>query len=1068
VTPRARSALKENTVTHRTLRTAAATGTATAVLLLVAAPSVAQPSSSPVDDLALPADLVRSVTLVEPSLLSATGPVTVSLELADPSLAEAVGEDAKQDGAALSPAEQRRHVEELADAQQSLLDRIAPLGAEEVTTTQVASNLVVVEVDAAQVTELAQQPEVTRVLPVTDFALDLSETVPHIGAAALQAEPGLTGEGVSVAVLDTGIDYTHARLGGDGTREAYLAAYGGSVDDPANTSRDGLFPTAKVVGGFDFIGEHWVPDAEPAPDPDPIDCGPGGTPPSCTGGHGTHVASIIAGDNGVAPGADLYAYKVCSSVSPSCSGVAILQAFEAALDPNGDGDVEDAVDVINLSLGATYGQIENPSSGAAANAVRMGVTVVASAGNSGDRPYITGSPSSTPEVISVAQTHVPSAVHFNLSVTEPAEIADVYTNTNTVPWAPITDGFAGPLGYGSTPAEQLGCFVDANGDPSADPTGTSPYPEGFFEGQVALIDRGLCAVSFKVHNAAEAGAVGVVVANNAAGEAPSFSFGGPDPFSAQQTIIVGLEIGDALRSGLAGGGPVQVAVDPADATPLVHSMVSTSSRGPSGSEVAIKPDIGAPGASLSAEAGTGTGETAFGGTSGAAPMVSGAVALLLEAYPDRSPLEIKSVLMNTGETEIFINPGTRPGDLAEITRIGGGEVRVDAAHASRTAAWSAEDHSAGLSFGYHTVEHLTVLRKSVTVHNYGDRLRVYELEATFRHEEDAAGGAVRITVPSRIAVRPGRSTTVPVVMWIDPRKLPDWELDGGPNGGNGPLLAQNEFDGYLTVTGGGDQLHLPWHVLPHKASDVRAPSKVRLRGDSGTATLVNTATSRQVGTAEVFALTGRSPRIPASQLPGEGAGFAVVDLASVGVRALDGALQFGVNTHGQRAHPNAPAEFQVLIDTDRDGEPDYLVFNRDLAFPAVSDGRNVVWVNEIGTSTATPVSFVDANLNSANVILTVPLDAVGLAEGDQFDFGVRGVDWYFTGEVTDAVEDMTFTVGQPRYTSDDTVEVPALGLTRLTITEVDGGAEASPSQTGVLLLWRDGLVGEEASAITVR
>jgi subtilisin family serine protease len=1043
----------------------AAAGTAVAVLLLVAAPSSAQ-TSSPDHPLALPDDLTVPVTMVEPSLLSATGSVTVSLELAAPSLAEAVGEDAKQDGPALSPAQQRSHVAALADSQQAVLDQAASLGAEEVVTTQVASNLVVVEVDASQVLELAQLPEVTKVLPVTDFELDLSDTVPHIGAAALQDNPGLTGDGVAVAVLDTGIDYTHARFGGDGTQAAYEAAYGTSVNDPANTTRDGLFPTAKVVEGFDFLGEGW-PSSDPVPDPDPIDCGPPGTPPPCTGGHGTHVSSIIAGDNGVAPGADLYAYKVCSSISTSCSGVAILQAFEAALDPNGDGDIADAVDVINLSLGAVYGQIENPSSGAAANAVRMGVVVVASAGNSADKPYVTGSPSSTPEVISAAQTQVPSAIHFNLTVSEPAEVAGIYTNTNTVAWAPITDGFGGEIRYGSNQAEQLGCFVDGNGVPSAGDTGISPFPPGFFEGRVAFLDRGLCAVSFKVHNAANAGAVGVVVANNLPGEAPSFSFGGPDPFSEQQTLIVGLEVGNALRTGLGTGSPVQVAVDPDDATPLVNSMVSTSSRGPTNSEVAIKPDVGAPGASVSALAGSGVGETAFGGTSGAAPMVAGSVALLRQAYPDRSPLELKAVLMNTGETEVFINPGTRPGELAEITRIGGGEVRVDAAHASSTAAWSAEDNSAGISFGYHSLSGLTVLRKTVTIHNYSDQLRLYQVEADFRHADDAASGAVRLIVPPVAAVGPDGSRNLSVIMMIDPRKLPDWVLDGGPNGANGPLLKSNEFDGYLTVTGGGDEIHLPWHVLPHKASDVSAPSSVTLRRGSATATLVNAAPSRQPGTAEVFALTGTSPQLPDSALPGEGDGFAVVDLASVGVRSDGQVLQFGVNTFGERAHPNAPAEFQVLIDTDQDGNPDWLVFNRDLSL-GTADGRNVVFVNQIGSPTATPFFFTDANLNSANAILTVPLSALGLAEGDQFDFDVNGFDWYFSDLVTDSIEDMTFTVGQPKYAADDTVEVPAFGVTRLTITEVDGGAAASPSQTGFLLLWRDGLVGEEAATITVQ
>jgi subtilisin family serine protease len=1037
----------------------------TAVLLLVAAPSNAQSSSpsSAIDDLRLPDDLVSALEIVEPSLLSATGEVTVSLELADPSLAEAVAGDP-----ALSASDQRGHVEELAGEQQALLERIEPLGASEVTTTQVASNLVVVDVDAGQLVELAQQPEVTRVLPVNDYEVDLSETVPHIGAADLHNDPGLTGAGVSVAVLDTGIDYTHARFGGAGTLEAYEAAYGTSVDDPANKSRDGLFPTGKVVEGADFVGEAW-PNGDLEPDDDPIDCGPSGTPPPCTGGHGSHVASIIAGNNGVAPGADLYAYKVCSSVSTSCSGVAILQAFEAALDPNGDGDVSDAVDVINLSLGQPYGQIEDSSSGAARNAVQLGVTVVASAGNSADKPYITGSPSSTPEVISVAQTNVPGALHFALTVDEPADIAGIYRNTNTVEWAPITGGFEGELGYGSTQAQQLGCFVDENGDPSAEPTGISPFPEGFFEGQVALMDRGVCAVSFKVHNAAEAGAVGVVVANNAAGEAPSFSFGGPDPFSEQQTIIVGQEVGAALKTGLASGQPVLVAVDPADATPLINSMVTTSSRGPSNSEVAIKPDIGAPGASLSAEAGSGTGETAFGGTSGAAPMVAGSVALLLEAYPDRSPLEVKAALMNTGETEIAINPGTRPGELAEITRIGGGEVRVNDAFATSTVAWSEEDHSAGISFGYHAVDGFTVLRKKITIHNYSNQVRVYDLRATFRHADDAASGAVKLTVLPKVVVRPGKSTTVPVVMRIDAKKLPEWVLNGGPDGANGPLLKANEFDGYLTVTGGGDAIHLPWHVLPHKASDVKAPSSVKLHRGSAKATLFNAATNGQAGVAEVFALTGTSPRIPPDQIPGVGTDQTVIDLRSVGVRYLpdDGVLQFGVNTFEQRAHPNAPAEFDVLIDVDQDGSPDWLVFNRDLSL-AFGDGRNVVFINQIGTTTATPVFFIEANLNSANAILTVAPEDIGLAEGDQFDFSVQGFDWYFTEEVTDSIDDMTFTVGQPRFATEPTVEVPAFGSAKLTITAVDGGADASPSQTGVLLLWHDGLVGREATTIRVK
>ena len=85
----------------------------------------------------------------------------------------------------------------------------------------------------------------------------------------------------------------------------------------------------------------------------------------------------------------------------------------------------------------------------------------------------------------------------------------------------------------------------------------------------------------------------------------------------------------------------------------------------------------------------------------------------------------------------------------------------------------------------------------------------------------------------------------------------------------------------------------------------------------------------------------------------------------------------------------------------------------------------------------------------------MPLAELGLAEGDQFDFSVSAVDWYFTDEVPDSIGAMTFTVGTPRYTAADTVEVPAPVPRQLTVSEVAGGAAASPSQTGLLVLWRD-------------
>jgi hypothetical protein len=221
------------------------------------------------------------------------------------------------------------------------------------------------------------------------------------------------------------------------------------------------------------------------------------------------------------------------------------------------------------------------------------------------------------------------------------------------------------------------------------------------------------------------------------------------------------------------------------------------------------------------------------------------------------------------------------------------------------------------------------------------------------------------------------------------------------------------------------------------------------------------------GLAEVFSLTGTSSRIPRSQLPQPGDNFAVVDLRAVGVRDV-GALQFGISTNGARAHPNYPAEFDVYIDTNLDGVPDFVLFNAELGGFGVT-GQNVVYVANLATGTATAYYYTDADLDSSNVILTAPYAALGMTPDTQFNFSIYAFDNYFTGALTDLVENMTYTPSRPRFAaSTDELAVPSHSVASLSVTSVAGGAQASPSQTGLLLLYRDSDPQQESQAVAVR
>ncbi len=1163
------------------------------LVLVLSALGVAAPAPVTAGGVALPgyAQLVQNAAsqewLQQPGSQK-TGPVSVVVHVGMSPLAM-IGKN-------WSHQQRVDYVAQIRAAQDALAPQIEGLGGKIVGRFAHLSTGLAVEIDASKVDDLRTLGSVIAVRGVANYELDLTETVAWIGASAVQSL-GVTGQGVDVAVLDSGTDYTHVKFGGPGTLDAYNTAYCGAPGvgadpfDPACTAHDfadvtGMFgdsaygrdgsPDNKVVGGWDWVGDKW-PAAPATSDPNPIDCG--GTP-FCAGGHGTHVADIIAGlesapgagDAGVAPGANLWSFKVCSSVSTSCNGLALLLAMDDAMDLD-DSDygacdpatdayclAYDPADVINMSLGSDYGQPEDDLTLFSNMASYYGSLVVASAGNAGDRPYIVGSPSTAEGALSVAQSTVPSDKVYAITA------GAVTVGGILQPWSPaIVGALSGTLQYGD------GAGGNRNG--------CAAFAPGSLTGKTLLVDRGACNISLKGANGSAAGAAFVIIANNAFSNTPPvFGFGGGTV--TVPTLTVTLNDGAALKTVLGS----TASISETGFALLQDDIVASSSRGPRIADGDIKPDIAAPGASLSAEVGTGAGKTAFGGTSGAAPMVSGAAALIVEALEDRGVLNadpgldgqisfaprLKSLLMNTA------NPNTKIGGnfLAPITLQGAGQVDALSAFNSGTIAMDvtdlndwlftgadapcavtpvldiflflnfgagavdcADDYPYGndffnawnsqtgsLSFGYDGVSSSHTETRQVLIWNASSGSKTYNLSSAFRYSNDAATGVTLTASPSSLTVPAGGLALVNVTMKINAKYLRPWTLNAGsfgnagtniycfnPNPQNGcPTLTMYEVDGYLTIDGGANNIvRMPWQVLPKKAANTKVASH--------TASKVKLSNSAKYkpGDTDVFSLVDISPNnceivdgfgdcVEANYVPGilPGINASPVDIHEIGVREYqapglnaalglpaapygainDEVIDFGLTVYDApyRASHNFPVEFDIYVDSNRDGIDDYLVFNSDVALTG-SDGRNAVFVADInpanGTRPRRPYFFSVTNFNSQNWILPVPAAAIDVVSTRPFKFRVLASDNYFTDLIFDcsplsvcsgAADYHTYQTGLPKFRPVTTAfQVPKRGSYTLRFSTSAAGAAASPSQIGLLFMFRDAKVGRESESVTL-
>ena len=221
--------------------------------------------------------------------------------------------------------------------------------------------------------EVIQAPEFD---PIVGSSPNLDKAIAMTRADVVHSSLGYTGAGIKVAVMDTGIDYDHADLGGDGV-------------DRSNST---VFPTARVITGWDFVGDDFDFDQTPVPDAYPDDCN----------GHGSHVAGIVgaSGDiTGVAPDVQFGAYRVFGCDGSTTSDI-MLAAMERAY--------ADGMNILNMSIGSRAQWPQYPTAAASSRLVKRGMVVVASIGNNGpggsapDGTWAAGAPGVGDNVIGVA------------------------------------------------------------------------------------------------------------------------------------------------------------------------------------------------------------------------------------------------------------------------------------------------------------------------------------------------------------------------------------------------------------------------------------------------------------------------------------------------------------------------------------------------------------------------------------------------------------------------------------------------------------------------------------------
>ncbi|MGG1631625.1 S8 family serine peptidase [Rossellomorea sp. NRS-1567] len=583
------------------------------------------------------------------------------------------------------------------------------------------------------------------------------ESIPYLKVDELHKE-GITGDGIKVGVIDTGVDYNHPDL-----KDAYKGGYDFVDDDadPMEATYEDWKSTSEAE--FSYTGSSYYTS------------------------HGTHVSGTIVGQNendsevsveGVAPDADLYVYRV---LGPYGSGYTedVLAGIEKS--------IQDGMDVINLSLGAGVNDPYYPTSTALNYAVLNGVTAVVSAGNAGPNDFTLGSPGTAALALTVGASDVPVS-------------QTTFTGQTTDGWSTgivsMARGFAHTFASLEDQSLEL---VDVGLGYEKD------YENKNVEGKIAFVQRGNFALNDKVKFAKEHGAKAVIMYNNAEGHV-GYNLGE----SAHYVLAFSMTkaAGEKLKAAMANGTSSFTFTNLEESFTEGDQLADFSSRGPVNKSLDMKPEVVAPGVSVLSTfpsfmidpENTDDYQYAYSrlsGTSMASPFTAGVAALLLGENPDLEPADIKTILMNSsdplkGDYSVFEVGAGRVDPYQALhsqTKI---QIKDETLLPSGEELIAIDNPTGSLSFGNQVVaegDHLRV-QKSFEITNNSDQKKIFDI--TF--EENVQEGTlslkdngVEVTSDKSIKVNGGNKKSSNLFLTMP------------------KTASKGIYEGYLAVTNRDDQ-----------------------------------------------------------------------------------------------------------------------------------------------------------------------------------------------------------------------------------------------------------------------